>query len=147
MQVVDSFLGNEMMWAIVPATAAQALEKEGKARICRCTDPPPDRMSFLVTRRGETLSEAAQLGVAEVWLTSHVMEDCPNTPDGLRERFEELKQAIAQAGIQTPQLHLSAENMMDELFESRLEQGIVLPHLDRHLLGEVEGIFPHPCAS
>ena len=61
MQVVDSFLGNEMMWAIVPATAAQALEKEGKARICRCTDPPPDRMSYLVTRRGEALSEAAQL--------------------------------------------------------------------------------------
>ena len=66
MQVVDSFLGNEMMWAIVPATAAQALEKEGKARICRCTDPPPDRMSFLVTRRGETLSEAAQLLLEDI---------------------------------------------------------------------------------
>ena len=66
MQVVDSFLGNEMMWAIVPATAAQALEKEGKARICRCTDPPPDRMSYLVTRRGEALSEAAQLLLEDV---------------------------------------------------------------------------------
>ena len=66
MQVVDSFLGNEMMWAIVPATAAQALEKEGKARICRCTDPPPDRMSFLVTRRGETLGEAAQLLLEDI---------------------------------------------------------------------------------
>ena len=66
MQVVDSFLGNEMMWAIVPATAAQALEKEGKARICRCTDPPPDRMSFLVTRRGEALSEAAQLLLEDI---------------------------------------------------------------------------------
>ena len=66
MQVVDSFLGNEMMWAIVPATAAQALEKEGKARICRCTDPPPDRMSYLVTRRGEALSEAAQLLLEDI---------------------------------------------------------------------------------
>ena len=66
MQVVDSFLGNEMMWAIVPATAAQALEKEGKARICRCTNPPPDRMSFLVTRRGESLSEAAQLLLEDI---------------------------------------------------------------------------------
>ncbi|MGM9545656.1 MAG: LysR family transcriptional regulator [Vescimonas sp.] len=66
MQVVDSFLGNEMMWAIVPATAAQVLEKEGKARICRCTDPPPDRMSYLVTRRGETLSEAAQLLLEDI---------------------------------------------------------------------------------
>ena len=66
MQVVDTFLGSEMMWAIVPATAAQVLEKEGKARICRCTDPPPDRMSFLVTRRGETLSEAAQLLLEDI---------------------------------------------------------------------------------
>ena len=66
MQVLDSFLGNEMMWAIVPATAAQVLEKEGKARICRFTDPPPDRMSFLVTRRGETLSEAAQLLLEDI---------------------------------------------------------------------------------
>ena len=66
MQVVDTFLGSEMMWAIVPATAAQVLEKEGKARICRCTDPPPDRMSYLVTRRGETLSEAAQLLLEDI---------------------------------------------------------------------------------
>ena len=66
MQVVDSFLGNEMMWAIVPASAAQVLETEEKARICRCTDPPPDRMSYLVTRRGETLSEAAQLLLEDI---------------------------------------------------------------------------------
>ena len=66
MQVVDTFLGSEMMWAIVPATAAQVLEKEGKARICRCTDPPPDRMSYLVTRRGEALSEAAQLLLEDI---------------------------------------------------------------------------------
>ena len=71
MQVVDTFLGSEMMWAIVPATAAQVLEKEGKARICRCTDPPPDRMSFLVTRRGETLSEAAQLLLEDIRTEMH----------------------------------------------------------------------------
>ena len=71
MQVVDSFLGNEMMWAIVPATAAQVLEKEGKARICRCTDPPPDRMSYLVTRRGEALSEAAQLLLEDIRTEMH----------------------------------------------------------------------------
>ena len=71
MQVVDTFLGSEMMWAIVPATAAQVLEKEGKARICRCTDPPPDRMSYLVTRRGEALSEAAQLLLEDIRTEMH----------------------------------------------------------------------------
>ena len=74
MQVVDSFLGNEMMWAIVPATAAQVLEKEGKARICRCTDPPPDRMSYLVTRRGEALSEAAQLLLEDIRTELHSLK-------------------------------------------------------------------------
>lgn len=71
MQVVDTFLGSEMMWAIVPATAAQVLEKEGKARICRCTNPPPDRMSYLVTRRGEALSEAAQLLLEDIRTEMH----------------------------------------------------------------------------
>ena len=61
----------------------------------------------------EMLAELSRLGVSQVWLTSHVMEDCPNTPESLNARFEELKHSIAQAGIQTPQLHLSAENMMD----------------------------------
>lgn len=90
----------------------------------------------------EILKELSQLGVKEIWLTSHVMEDCPNTPESLGERFEQLKEAIAQAGIQTPQLHLSAENMMDELFETRLEQGKVLPHISRHLLVETSYYTP-----
>ena len=66
MQVVNSFLGSEMMWAIVPAAAARALEKEGRAKICRLTDPPPDRVSYLVTRRGEALSDAAQLLLEDI---------------------------------------------------------------------------------
>jgi len=66
MQVVNTFLGSEMMWAIVPAAAARALEKEGRAKICRLTDPPPDRVSYLVTRRGEALSDAAQLLLEDI---------------------------------------------------------------------------------
>ena len=66
MQVVNTFLGSEMMWAIVPAAAARALEKEGRAKICRLTDPPPERVSYLITRRGETLSSAAQLLLEDV---------------------------------------------------------------------------------
>ena len=31
-----------------------------------------------------------QLGVHEVWLTPHIMEDYPNTPENLRKRFDEL---------------------------------------------------------
>ena len=49
-----------------------------------------------------------ELGVAEVWLTPHVMEDIPNTTDELRQRFSELKSAYTGH----VKLHLGAENML-----------------------------------
>ena len=55
-----------MLWAVVPVMAAQALERSGKARICRLTDPPPARVSSLVKRRGEPLSDAAQLLLEDI---------------------------------------------------------------------------------
>ncbi len=62
-------------------------------------------------------------GVEEVWLTPHVMEDIPNTPAQLRARFAEL-----QAAYNGPiTMHLAAENMLDPLFEERLETGELLP--------------------
>lgn len=72
------------------------------------------------------LSMYEQMGVKKVWLTPHIMEDCPNTPDNLKARFEELKSAY-QGNIQ---LALAAENMMDGLFVKRLEQGILMPYGD-----------------
>ena len=65
-----------------------------------------------------------QMGVKKVWLTPHIMEDCPNTPEKLKSRFEELK-ASYQGNIK---LYLAAENMMDGLFVKRLEQGILMPY-------------------
>ena len=50
-----------------------------------------------------------QLGIREVWLTPHIMEDMPNTPEELRARFQELQEAYQGPII----LHLSAENMLD----------------------------------
>ena len=72
----------------------------------------------------QVLQRYEELGIAEVWCTPHIMEDIPNTPAALRTRFAEL-----QAAYQGPiKLHLSAENMMDHLFEERLEQNDLLPH-------------------
>lgn len=70
------------------------------------------------------LSMYEQMGVKKVWLTPHIMEDCPNTPEKLKSRFEELKSAY-QGNIR---LFLAAENMMDGLFVKRLEQGILMPY-------------------
>ncbi len=64
-----------------------------------------------------------ELGVETVWLTPHIMEDCPNTTTALRARFAELQHAYKGP----VRLHLAAEHMLDALFEERLEQGDLLP--------------------
>ena len=86
------------------------------------------------------LSMYEQMGVKKVWLTPHIMEDCPNTPEKLKTRFEELKSAYK--GI--IELALSAENMMDGLFIKRLEQGILMPYGDNNneLLIETSYVQP-----
>ena len=75
-----------------------------------------------------------ELGVSRVWLTPHVMEDFPNRPADLRQRFDELMAKYSG----TIQLRLGSENMLDCLFERRLESGDLLPITDDgdHLLVE-----------
>ena len=85
------------------------------------------------------LAEYERLGVRAVWLTPHVMEDIPNTPQLLRERFQAL-QSVYDGKVQ---LHLAAEHMLDNLFEERLATGEVLPLGDnRHLLVETSYYNP-----
>lgn len=88
----------------------------------------------------EILKAYEEMGFREVWLTPHIMEDCPNTTSNLRMRFEELKNAYSGS----LQLHLAAENMLDPLFSQRLEEGDVLPLGPRgeHLLVETSYINP-----
>jgi tyrosine-protein phosphatase YwqE len=76
----------------------------------------------------EILRLYEELGIAAVWLTPHIMEDVPNTTARLRERFAELQAAYAGP----VELHLAAENMLDNLFEERFEQGDLLPLGARH---------------
>ena len=80
------------------------------------------------------------LGVKEVWLTPHIMEDIPNKTLELKQKCEELK-TVAPKGIT---LRLSAENMMDNLFLQRLEQRDLLPigRDRRHLLVETSYYNP-----
>lgn len=73
-----------------------------------------------------------QAGVSTVWLTPHIMEDVPNEPAELKERFEELKEAYRQTeGEKKIKLHLAAENMIDSLFVKRLEAGNLLTYGDK----------------
>lgn len=69
------------------------------------------------------LARYEQLGIQKVWLTPHIMEDMPNTTNSLRQRFAALK--AAYKGSIT--LCLSAENMLDSVFNKRFEAGDLLP--------------------
>lgn len=88
--------------------------------------------ALAILRRYETL------GVAEVWLTPHIMEDIPNTPSQLRARF-----AALQAAYEGPvRLRLGSENMLDNLFGQRLEAEELLPVGEDRLLVETSYFNP-----
>lgn len=88
----------------------------------------------------EALSRYESLGVSEVWLTPHVMEDVPNATEVLKNRFLELCDAYKGA----LRLHLAAEYMMDSLFERRLRDRDLLPlgTGGKHLLVETSYFNP-----
>lgn len=84
------------------------------------------------------LEEWEALGVSEVWLTPHIMDDIPNTPDELRTKFLWLKD-LYHGGIN---LHLAAENMIDSLLLLRLAEGNLLSMGEAHLLIETSYYNP-----
>ena len=88
----------------------------------------------------ELLARYEELGIHKVWLTPHIMEDIPNETGFLRKRFDELK-AHYTGKIE---LHLAAENMIDNLYQQRLTAKDLLPigNKQNHLL--VETSFYNP---
>lgn len=95
----------------------------------------------------QTMEESLQalelyekLGIREVWLTPHIMEDMPNTTARLHECFIDLCDAY-RGNIE---LHLAAEYMLDNLFEERLKAYDLLPlgKNKNHLLVETSYFNP-----
>ncbi|MDE5886385.1 MAG: capsular biosynthesis protein [Muribaculaceae bacterium] len=86
------------------------------------------------------LKSFEELGVKKVWLTPHIMEDYPNTPADLKSRFNELQKEW-KGGVE---IALAAENMLDNLFEERLEANDLLPigEEGNHLLIETSYYTP-----
>jgi len=70
----------------------------------------------------EVLAYYEQIGIREVWLTPHIMEDVPNEPAALKQRFAEFKGAYTGP----IRLHLAAENMIDTLFDQRIQARNIL---------------------
>ena len=81
-----------------------------------------------------------QLGVREVWMTPHIMEDYPNEPAMLKEKFE----AVCNHYSGHMKLHLASENMMDGLFTKRLENDdfLTFGETEKRLLVETSYYIP-----
>ncbi|MCH5224954.1 MAG: capsular biosynthesis protein [Muribaculaceae bacterium] len=86
------------------------------------------------------LEHYESLGFKKVWLTPHIMEDFPNETAKLRDRFAELKEAWKGE----VEIALAAENMLDNIFEERLEKEDFLPIGEdgSHLLVETSYYTP-----
>lgn len=84
------------------------------------------------------LEYLGQAGVKTLWLTPHIMEDVPNKTSDLKKRFETLK-SLYSGPIE---LHLASENMIDTLFEKRLEDRDLLTHGGDRVLVETSTIAP-----
>lgn len=86
----------------------------------------------------EILSFYEETGIRDVWLTPHIMEDCPNEPAKLKELF-----VAFQAAYKGPiMLHLAAENMIDTLFDQRFKEGDIMPIGEGMLLVETSYYNP-----
>lgn len=70
------------------------------------------------------LSMYESLGIKEVYCTSHIMEDFPNSTEKLKDKFACLTEAY-KGNIK---LHLSAEYMIDNLLINRLRDNDLLVH-------------------
>ncbi len=89
----------------------------------------------------QILHRYEQMGVREVWLTPHIMEDVPNEAADLRKRFAALEQRYRADGGTLP-LHLSAEYMLDHHFSDVFAAGDLLPHGKGYLLVETSYYEP-----
>lgn len=87
------------------------------------------------TTTHKLLALMQEQGVRKVVFTPHVMEDMPNTPEGLRKVFDSLDLTGYDMEIS-----LSAENMLDGNFS--LERAKQLPLTDRHILVETSYYTP-----
>lgn len=74
----------------------------------------------------QILEKFERQGLKSLWLTPHTMEDVPNTTEGLKARFNELK-ALYSGPIK---LHLASEYMMDDIFEQHLADKDFLTHAE-----------------
>lgn len=110
---------------------------------CHCHILPAVDDGFASMEKSlDILRRYSELGVSAVWLTPHVMEDVPNRTQALKQSYEDFLSRAKAELKEFPELHLSSENMLDDLFEKRLADKDFLSYVDGHLLVETSYFNP-----
>lgn len=90
------------------------------------------------------ITQLRDMGYRHLITTPHIMADLyPNTPGIIREKLEEVRAAVKAAGINIT-IDAAAEYLMDEGFESLLEQGDLLTLPGKRVLVEMSFISAPP---
>ncbi|MEQ8703237.1 MAG: CpsB/CapC family capsule biosynthesis tyrosine phosphatase [Phaeodactylibacter sp.] len=90
------------------------------------------------------ITQLQQMGYRHLITTPHIMADLyPNTPSIIRGKLEEVRKAIAAAGIDIT-IDAAAEYLMDEGFEPLLEEGELLTLPGNRVLVEMSFISAPP---
>ncbi len=85
----------------------------------------------------------AGFGVSNFVTTPHIMHNYyPNTPETIREAMGRLNTALLEEGIKDVAIDAAAEHMIDDNFESILEQGTVMPLRKDYILVEMSFLQP-----
>ena len=84
------------------------------------------------------------LGYTRLITTPHIMNDMyPNTPERIKSKLEEVKQSVAQAGIEV-EIEAAAEYYIDEFFEEYIRSEELLCVQGKKLLVEQSMMQEYP---
>ena len=86
----------------------------------------------------ELINGFSQFGVKNFIATPHIMHNYyPNNPETINTSLLLLKNSLLENDMKDISLRAAAEHMIDDNFESILEQGVILPLEDHYLLVEM----------
>ncbi len=85
----------------------------------------------------------SEFGITNFVCTPHIMNNYyPNTPETIKKSFEILKKEIENLGLDTIKIDSAAEHMIDDNFESILQNNAVMSLKNDYLLIEMSYLQP-----
>ena len=92
----------------------------------------------------ELIKQFADMGYSKLITTPHIQDEFfRNTPGIILNGLEELKKAVAKAGIKI-QIEAAAEYLIDDGFERKIKAGGLLTFGQKHILVEMSYFMEHP---